>query len=85
MEWLYINRITMAIITCIASIIIFNQLHTIAINYVYTEPTTDYNIMGSLSEKDELKAMEVTERDNIFLDRFKGQMDITVDEINVVL
>ena len=85
MEWLYINRITMAIITCIASIIIFNQLHTIAINYVYTEPTTDYNIMGSLSEKDELKAMEVTERDNIFLDRFKGQMDITLDEINVVL
>ena len=46
MEWLYINRISLAIITFIASIIIFSQLHTIAINYVYTEPTTDYDIIG---------------------------------------
>ena len=45
-EWLYINRISMAIVTFIASIIIFSQLHTIAINYVYTEPTTDYDIIG---------------------------------------
>ena len=85
LEWLYINRISMAIVTCIASVIIFNQLHAVAVNYVYTEPTTDYNIIGGLSEKDQMKAMEVTERDNIFLDRFKGQMDITVDEINVAL
>ena len=85
LEWLYINRITLAIVTCIASIIIFGQLHTIAVNYIYTEPTTDYNILGNLSEKEELKAMEVTKRDNIFLDRLKGQMDITVDEINVIL
>ncbi len=46
MEWLYINRITIAIVTFFASIIIFAQLHTVAINYVYTEPTTDYDIMG---------------------------------------
>ena len=44
--WLYINRITIAIVTFFASIIIFSQLHTVAINYVYTEPTTDYNIIG---------------------------------------
>ncbi len=45
MEWLYINRISLAIVTFVASIIIFSQLHTIAINYVYTEPTTDYDII----------------------------------------
>lgn len=45
MEWLYINRITMAIVTCIVSIILFTQLHVIAINYIYTEPTTDYDII----------------------------------------
>ena len=45
MEWLYINRITLAIVTFFASIIIFSQLHTVAINYVYTEPTTDYDII----------------------------------------
>ncbi|MCI8411181.1 MAG: hypothetical protein HFJ40_01780 [Clostridia bacterium] len=48
MEWLYINRIMLAIVTCISSIIIFSQLHVIAINYIYTEPTTDYNIIGRI-------------------------------------
>ena len=43
MEWLYINRIAIAIVTFFASIIIFSQLHMVAINYVYTEPTTDYD------------------------------------------
>ena len=46
MEWLYINRISLALVTFVASILIFSQLHTIAINYVYTEPTTDYDIIG---------------------------------------
>ena len=45
MEWLYINRITLAIITCIVSIILFVQLHNVAVEYIYTEPTTDYDII----------------------------------------
>ena len=45
MEWLYINRITLAIITCIVSIILFVQLHNVAVEYTYTEPTTDYDII----------------------------------------
>ena len=45
MEWLYINRITLAIATCIISLIIFIYLHQLAINYVYTEPTTTYDIL----------------------------------------
>lgn len=45
MHWLYINRITLAIVTFFASIIIFAQLHTVAIDYIYTEPTTDYDII----------------------------------------
>ena len=75
----------MAIVTCIASVIIFGQLHVVAIDYIYTEPTTDYNILGGLSEKDEKKAMEVTKRDNIFLDKFRGQLDVTVDDIEIAI
>lgn len=45
MEWLYINRITLAVVTCIVSVIVFVYLHKIAIDYVYTEPTTDYDII----------------------------------------
>ena len=45
MEWLYINRIVYAVIVFLASLLIFIQLHNISINYVYTEPTTDYNLL----------------------------------------
>ena len=81
MEWLYINRICLTIVTCIASLMLFSQLHKIAINYVYTEPTTDYDILGELSDKDKKKAMEVTEIHNYFLDKFKGKMDTTQEDI----
>ena len=81
MEWLYVNRITLAIVTCIVSIVLFTQLHRIAVNYVYEEPTTDYNVMGSLSEKDLKKANELTKQDNYFLDMFKGKLDTTEKDI----
>ena len=51
MEWLYINRISIAIVTFFASIFIFSQLHIIAVDYIYTEPTTDYNIIGRIISK----------------------------------
>ena len=45
MPWLYINRIVLFVVVFFASIIIFMQLHLVAINYIYTEPTTDYDII----------------------------------------
>ena len=51
MEWLYINRICLFIVTFIVSIIVFAQLHAVAINYIYTEPTTDYDIIRSDYQK----------------------------------
>ena len=81
MEWLFMNRIAIAIVTFCASIIIFTQLHVVAINYIYTEPTTDYNIIGGLSEKDEKKAMEITKQDNIILDQFRGKPKTTQEQI----
>lgn len=80
-EWLYVNRIALTILIFIASLIVFVQLHRVAINYVYTEPTTDYNIIGGLSIKDEKKAIEITKQDNVFLDKFKGNLRITEKEI----
>ena len=55
MEWLYINRITLSIATCIVSLIIFIYLHQLAIDYVYTEPTTTYNILRRNDRKRQKK------------------------------
>ncbi len=81
MEWLYINRMAMAIVTFIASLFLFVQMHKVAINYIYEEPSTDYDLMGGLSDKDAEKAMKVTEEDNKILDQFRGKLDTTSKQI----
>ena len=84
-EWLYINRIVYSILAFIISLLVFMQLHNVAIEYVYTEPTTEYNLVGGLDEKDRQRAMEITEQDNIFLDRFKGNLKTTQEDIQEAL
>lgn len=81
MEWIYVNRVVLAIVTLIISIIFFIFLHKLAINYVYTEPTTEIDVLGTMSEKNQKKAEELTLQDNYFLDKLKGDLDITVEEI----
>ena len=80
MEWLYVNRIVIAIITFVSSIFVFGYLHKIAIDYEYTQPTTDYNLI-SMSAKDEEKAMELTKQDNKFLDMFRGKVKTTQKDV----
>ena len=80
-EWLYVNKITACIATFFISIVLFTQLHNVAINYVYTEPTTEYDIISGLNEKDKKKAMEITEMDNYFLDMFKGKLNTTKSDV----
>ena len=81
MEWIYINRLVLAVLTAVISVIFFIFLHRIAINYVYTEPTTRQQIIGSLSEEKEKSAMELTEQDNYFINKLKGKLNITEEEI----
>lgn len=84
MEWVYINRIALSIVTFVISIFVFMYLHQIAIDYEYTQPTTDYNLI-SMSTKDEAKAMELTKQDNVFLDMFRGKLDTTQKDIERAL
>ena len=81
MEWIYINRISLTIVTFVASIIIIMYLHHIVIQNVYTDPTTDYDIIGQMSEKNMKSAMEITESDNDYIEYFKGDTDVTVEDI----
>ena len=85
MEWVFVNRICLAIVTFVVSIFVFMYLHQIAIDYEYTQPTTDYNLIGGMSAKDEKKAMELTKQDNVFLDMFRGKVDTTVKDIEKAL
>lgn len=81
MEWLYVNRIAIAIVTFIISIVFFIALHATAVDYIYTEPTTDYDIMGGMTGQELIEAQKTTESDNKFLDKFKGDTKATVQDI----
>ena len=80
METLYVNRLIICIITFFASIILFNQIHNVAIDYTYENVSTDYDLIGSMTEQEERKAMIQLESDNYFLDKFKGK-HVTLEQI----
>ena len=81
MEWIYINRLLLCVVTFIASILIIMYLHNIVIQNVYTDPTTNYDIIGQIAEKDVDNAMELTESDNDYIYHFKGDTTVTQDDI----
>lgn len=85
MEWVYINRICISVVTFVVSLFVFMYLHQIAINYEYTQPTTDYDLIGGMTARNEAKAMELTRQDNEFLDMFRGKLDTTVKDIEKAL
>lgn len=81
LEWIYINRLLLCVVTFIVSILIIMYLHNIVIQNVYTDPTTNYDIIGQIAEKDVDNAMELTESDNDYIYHFKGDTTVTQDDI----
>lgn len=80
-EWLYVNRITYAILVFAISMFLMIALHRVAINWVFTEPTTDYDLIGGLTDREKLEAEALTKSDNQFLYIFQGKLKTTKDEI----
>lgn len=81
MEWLYVNRIAIAITAFVVSLFIMIQVHHVAINWVYTEPTNEYNLLGALNEREQRQADEITQSDNKVLDKFRGNLKTTDEDI----
>ncbi|MDO5555295.1 MAG: hypothetical protein Q4G09_01155 [Clostridia bacterium] len=82
MEVFYTNRIIMGICVFFASLILFTQIHNVAITYIYENPTAKYNVLGEMSQKQENEAIQLTKQDNYFLDKLKGQK-LTNEQIKV--
>ena len=67
-EWLYVNRLLFAVGGFAISLFLCFQLHVLTVQYVYTEPTSDNNVLGDMSATDKKKAEKKTEEDNKILD-----------------
>ncbi|MBR3152829.1 MAG: hypothetical protein IKF52_04420 [Clostridia bacterium] len=85
MEWLYVDRVVCAIGVFIVALFCFYQLHKITLDYIYNEPDDDYNLMGTMSEKDERKALKVLEVHNVYLNKYKNNRKVTVNDIQADL
>ena len=80
-QWIYVSRISLTIIAFVGSLLVFTQLHRIEIDYIYTQPTSTYNIVGEMSDKNLKSAQQLTESDNKFLNRFRGKTATTLEDI----
>ena len=80
-EWLYVNRLCIAASGFVISLIVLIIGHNIAINFQFTEPTADYNLLGAMSDSQERKAMETTEKDNVFLKKYQNDYKVTQEEL----
>ena len=85
MEWVYINRIALCVSVFIVSIVVIAQLHRITINNVFTDPTTDYNIIGQMNDRTRQTAMQLTESDNKYINYYRGNNSVTLDELKKVM
>ena len=82
-EWLYVNKILAAICTFVVVLFISFQMHKIAKEYVYEQPTSDYNILGDMSDSDLNKAMKKTEQDNEILNSLSKKQNVTKDTVRL--
>lgn len=82
METLYVNRIVICIASFFISLIFFMQVHNVAIDYIYENPTTQYDVLGELTETQKNEALELTKQDNYFLDKLKNKK-LTKEQIRL--
>ena len=83
MEWLFINRLTMCIAVFIISLMTLGKIHNVAIDLVYTDISANSGIIG-ISDSDKAIAQKEVERDNVFLDRFKGKK-VTKQQLRIAI
>lgn len=63
-EWLYVTKITYFILAFIVAISLFLWAHKTALDYVYHEPTADYNLLGTMGNVDRKAAEKKTQDHN---------------------
>lgn len=80
-EWLYIDRCAFAIVAFIISMFMFWELHNLTIEYIYTEPKADYDLLGNMNSDQEKSAMAELEVHNKYMDKYKSDHGVTVEMI----
>ena len=81
LRWLYVDKLVAMTAAFIVSIGVFLLVHQVQLNFVYNEPTVEYNLIGESSAREKQKAMEKTKRQNVIIKQLKGDPKIQKDTI----
>ena len=83
METLYVNRICICILVFFLSILFFSFIHKVAIDYIYTQPVSDYDLLGELSEYEKIEGMKKREIYNEILDHLRTLNNVKLEDVNI--
>ncbi len=85
-EWMYVNKLVIAIVVFIVSLFLFNYIHGVATQWVYEEVLLEdgtTSMMMSSSEKK--KGQKILEVDNSVLEKLVGDNSVTWDRVRIEL
>ena len=85
LEWFYINKLVVTFIAFIVGLLVFILGHKMTVNYIYTNPTSDYDLMGTMTESEEEEAILVTEQDNMFIREHLAETELTQEAMEQYL
>lgn len=86
LEWLYVTKITYFILAFIVSILLFLWAHRTALDYVYNEPTADYNLLGTMGNVDKKAAIKKTQEHNKLINEaFRRHPEPSKDDVEKIM
>lgn len=85
LEWLYVNKITYALITFVAVFILLLNMKHLDVQSVYNDISDEFLSMGQLSEEDQEAAEAMAEKDAVVVKELKNEKNISDEDIRVML
>lgn len=81
-EWLYVNKITAAVVTFILALILMFNITRIDIRATYNRISDEFLSFGQLTEQQEKAAQAINDRDKTYIDKYKKQ-NVTKEQLEM--
>lgn len=72
-EWLYVNKITAAVVTFILALILMFNITRIDVKATYNKISDEFLSFGQLTEQQEQAAQAINDRDKTYIDKYKNK------------
>lgn len=81
-EWLYVNKITAAVVTFILALILMFNVTRIDVKATYNKISDEFLSFGQLTEQQEQAAQAINDRDKTYIDKYKNK-NVTKEQLEM--